>query len=44
MMDMGFAVYDLVYVIKGLWMSMHALHFKHSWIVDVLLALPGVVW
>ena len=45
MMDMGCAVYDLVYVIKSLWMSEHALHFSfyHSWIVEVLLALlPGV--
>ena len=27
MMGMGFAVYDVVYVIKILWTSEHALHF-----------------
>ena len=27
MMDMGFAVYDVVYVIQSLWMSEYALHF-----------------
>ena len=27
MMDMGCAVYDMVYVIKSLWTSEHALHF-----------------
>ena len=27
MMDMGCAVYDMVNVIKSLWMSEHALHF-----------------
>ena len=42
MMDMGCAVYDMAYVIKSLWMSGHALHFNHSGIVEVLLALPGV--
>ena len=26
MMDMGCAVYDMVYVIKSVWMSEHALH------------------
>ena len=26
-MDMGCAVYDMVYIIKSLWMSEHALHF-----------------
>ena len=44
MMDMGCAVYDVNYIIKTLWMSEHAFHCKHSWIVEVLLALPGVVW
>ena len=39
---MGCAVYDVAYVIKSLWVSEHALHFNHSWIVEVLLALPGV--
>ena len=42
MMDMGCAVYDMGYVIKSSWMSKHALHFNHSWIVEVL-ALLGVV-
>ena len=41
MMDMGCAVYDVVYVIKR-WVSMHYF-LNHSWIVEVLLALPGVV-
>ena len=27
MMDIGCAVYDMVYVIKSLWISEHALHF-----------------
>ena len=43
MMDMGCVVYDWVYVIKNVWMSERALHFNHNWIVEVLLALPGVV-
>ena len=33
---------DVVYVIKSLWMSEHALHFNHSWIEEVLLAVSGV--
>ena len=27
MMDMGCAMYDVIYVIKSVWMSEHALHF-----------------
>ena len=27
MMDMGCVAYDVVYVIKSVWMSEHALHF-----------------
>ena len=43
MMDIGCTVYAMVYVIKSLWISEHALHFNHKWIVEVSLALPGVV-
>ena len=40
MMDIGCAVYDVVYVIKAYEsVSMHDI-FNHSWIVEVLLALP----
>ena len=38
MMDIGCVVYDMVYE----WVSMHSI-FNHSWIVEVSLALPGVV-
>ena len=43
MMDMGCAVYDMVYVINIYELvSMHYI-FSYKWIVEVLIALPGVV-